>query len=85
VSLPEHADSTCLLPHHFARVLVFTDSEKNWLPQPIIPRPLREFYLADDRRPNGNASFRQQSTLRPNGCGLLPGVKKGTFFSPNFV
>jgi hypothetical protein len=30
---------------HFVRILVFSDSKKDWLAQSIIPRPLRELHL----------------------------------------
>jgi hypothetical protein len=38
------------VPNQFVRILVSPDSEKDWLPETIIPRPLREFYLAKDCR-----------------------------------
>jgi hypothetical protein len=70
----------------FARILVFSDSEKDRLAQPIIPRP-SEFHLAHHywSFPSGNASFRRRSTLGPNGLGQQPGGKKGTCFNLNFV
>jgi hypothetical protein len=37
------------VPEHFVRILVFPDSEKDWLTETIIPRPFSEFYLAEDR------------------------------------
>ena|SRR5208283_5432874 len=39
-----------LLPSHFARILVFSDSKKDRLAETVIPRPFREFYLANHRR-----------------------------------
>jgi hypothetical protein len=40
----------CLLPSHLVRILIFSNSEKHCLSQPIIPGPFREFDLADHRR-----------------------------------
>src|SRR5271166_6456682 len=42
----------CLLPNDFARILVFPNSEKDWMPKVIISDPLCEFDLADHRRFN---------------------------------
>jgi hypothetical protein len=36
-----------LFPNHFVCVLVFPESEKDRLTEPIIERPLGEFYLTD--------------------------------------
>src|ERR1700730_9557351 len=32
----------CPFPNHFVRILVFPDSEKGWLTETVIPRPLVE-------------------------------------------
>src|ERR1700676_4471241 len=48
---------TRLLSNHVTRSLVFPDSEKDWLTETVIPRPLREFYLADHRRFNPMATL----------------------------
>jgi hypothetical protein len=34
---------TCLFPNHFVRILIFPNTEKDWLAEPVIPRPFREF------------------------------------------
>jgi hypothetical protein len=39
-----------LVPEQLARVLILPQTEENWLTQPIVPSPLREFYLADHHR-----------------------------------
>jgi hypothetical protein len=36
---------TGLFPNHLVRILVFPDCKENGLTKPIIPSPLREFYL----------------------------------------
>jgi hypothetical protein len=38
------------LPNHFLRILVFSESEKDRLAESTIPRPFREFDLADESR-----------------------------------
>ena len=47
----------CLLPHNFARLLVFSESEKDRLTEAVIARPLREFDLANHRRSDPMATF----------------------------
>src|SRR6266478_393974 len=42
----------CLLPHDFARLLVFSESKKDRLTKPIITSPLSEFDLANHYRLN---------------------------------
>jgi hypothetical protein len=44
-----------LFPNHFTHILVFPQTEKDWLAQSIIPRPLRELDLTNHRRFNPNA------------------------------
>jgi hypothetical protein len=41
-------------------VLIFPDSQKDWLAETIVPSPLSKFYLADNRwlNPTGAFSFR---------------------------
>ena len=48
-------------------ILVFPDSEKDWLTETIIPRPLREFYLADHHRfdPMATLHFGSSQPLVP--------------------
>ena len=53
----EAVTSIWLLPNHFVRILIFSDSEKNWLTEAIIPGPLREFDLADHSRLHPMATF----------------------------
>jgi hypothetical protein len=45
------------LPNHFVRILVFPDSKKDRLPETIVPGPLRELHLTNDRRFNPNATL----------------------------
>jgi hypothetical protein len=76
-----------LLPKHFVRILVFPDSEKDWLTEPIIPRPFGEFYLTDHHRFNPMAAL-HFGTSQPLVPAASPGcreVKKGTVFGPKFV
>ena len=53
LSLP-HALS---FPNHVVCILVFSNSEKDRLTKTIIPRPFREFYLADHHRLSPMAAF----------------------------
>ena len=43
------------LPNNLTRTLVFPQTEKDWLAQSIIPRPIREFHFANNNRFNPNA------------------------------
>ena len=45
------------LPNHLLRILVFSESKKDWLPETIISRPFCEFYLADHFRFHPMATF----------------------------
>jgi hypothetical protein len=47
----------CLLSHHLIRILVFPETEKHRLAQSIIPRPLLEFDLANNRRLDPATTF----------------------------
>ena len=77
----------CLLPNHFVRILVFPDSEKDRLTETVIPRPLREFYLADHRRfdPMTTLHFGSGQPLVPTAPTSCREVEKGTLFNPDFV
>ena len=57
----------CLLPHHFLRILVLPDSKKDRLTETVIPRPFREFYLADHHRldPMATLHFGSGQSLVP--------------------
>ena len=46
----------CLLPHDFARLLVFPESEKDRLTKAVITSPLSEFDLANHYRLNPMAT-----------------------------
>jgi len=77
---------TFLLPNHFARILVFPKSDKDRLAETVIPRPLREFYLADDYRfdPVTTFHFGSSQTLVPTAPARCRKVIKGTLFNPDF-
>ena len=49
--------SAFLLSNDFVRILVFPDSEKDWLTEAIIPGPLREFHLANHLRLHPMTTF----------------------------
>ena len=76
-----------LLPHHLIRILVLSDSKKDRLAEAVIPRPLREFYLANHCRfdPMATLHFGSSQPLIPATSAGCWQVKKGTFFNPNFV
>jgi hypothetical protein len=73
-----------LLPHYFVRMLVYPDSEKDRLTQAIIPRPLREFHLADHNRfdPMATLHFGASQPLVPTASPSCREVKEGTCFDP---
>jgi hypothetical protein len=48
---------TRLVSNHFVGILVFPNSKKDRLTKAIIPRPFREFYLADHYGFNPMATF----------------------------
>jgi len=52
-----HSPLDRFLPNYFVRILVYSDSKKDWLPETIIPRPLGEFYPTDDRWFDPMAAF----------------------------
>ena len=62
-----------LLPNNFLRILVFPDSEKDRLAEPINPRPLRKFDITDNHPFNPDAPFhfggRQPLIQAGTGCG----------------
>jgi hypothetical protein len=76
-----------LVPKHFARNFVFPESKKNRLTETIIPRPFREFDLADHHRfdPMATCHFGSSQPLIPPASASRRKVKKGTFFNLNFV
>jgi hypothetical protein len=49
LALMNHSPLDRFLPNYFVRILVYSDSKKDWLPETIIPRPLGEFNPTDDR------------------------------------
>jgi hypothetical protein len=71
----------------FICILIFPDSKKDRLPETVIPRPFREFYLANLRRfdPTATLHFRSSQTLvpaAPTGC---RDVEKGTGIDPDLL
>ena len=70
----------------FLRILVFPDSKKDRLTETVIPRPLREFYLADHHRldPMAPLHFGSGQSLVPTAPASRREVKKGTLFDPDF-
>jgi len=85
--LSRQAHVACLFPNHFLLFLVSPATEKDWLTETIIPRPLRKFYLADHRRfdPMAPLHFGSSQTLVPAATTNCRKVIKGTLFNPNFV
>jgi len=71
----------------FIRILLFPDSEKDWLTETIIPRPLRKFYLADHHRldPMATFHFGSSQSLVPTVTTNCGDVEKGALINPNFV
>jgi hypothetical protein len=75
----------CFLPNPFVRIFILPDSKKNWLPETVIPRPVGEFYLADDCR------FNPVATLHlGGGQPLVPAaptnrreIREGISFNPD--
>ena len=69
-----------LLPQHFLRILILPDSEKDLLPETVIPRPLCEFYLADHHRLDPMATLHLSSSqpLVPTAPARCRDVEKGT-------
>jgi hypothetical protein len=76
-----------ILPNHFARILVFPDSEKNRLTETIIPGPLTKFHLADHFRfdPMATFHFGGGQSLVPTAMTSCREVEKGTRFNLDFV
>ena len=60
-----------LLPNIFVRILVFPDSEKDWLTETIITHPPRAFYLADERRSRGVLGQSDEVAKQQGGDGVL--------------
>ena len=75
----------CFLPNHFLRIRVFSQSEKDWLTQTIVPRPLGEFDSTDDHRsdPATTLHFGGSQSLVPAAPATCREIKKGTFPNPN--
>ena len=72
------------VPEHFVRILVSPDSEKDWPTETIIPRSLREFYLAEDHRfePMATPHFGSGQPLVPTAPTSRRKVIKGDFSMP---
>jgi hypothetical protein len=70
-----------LLPYNLNRILVLPDPKKNWLPETVIPRRLREFDLADQHRldPMATLHFGSAQSLVPAVAASRREIKKGDF------
>jgi hypothetical protein len=75
------------LPHHFHRILVFSDPKKDRLSETVIPRPLRKFYLADHYRldPVTTLHFGSGQSLIPTAPACCRDVEKGTGIDPDLL
>ena len=67
----------------FICILVFPDSKKHWLAETVIPRPFREFYLADHHRLNPVATlhFDGSQSLVPTTPTYCREIQERTLFN----
>jgi hypothetical protein len=78
---------TCLFPHHFIRLLIFSSPKKDRLAETVIPRPLREIYLANHHRLDPVTPFHfsgGQSLIATTSTGGRE-IEKRELIDPNFV